>query len=62
MTGNHGENPRGRYRYSWNEDWIKLEGNTWANKKVYDVFLYYDEPDLGGYEKIIGYVKLPETQ
>ena len=45
-----------------NEDWVKLEGNTWANQKVYDIFLYYNETDLGGYERIIGYVRLPRTQ
>ncbi len=41
-----------------NADWLVLEGNTWNNKKVYDIFLYYNEPSLGGYERIIGYVKL----
>ena len=43
-------------------DWLVLEGNTWNNKKVYDIFLYYDEPSLGGYERIIGYLKLPGKQ
>ena len=42
-----------------NDDWLVLEGNTWDNKKVYDIFLYYNETDLGGYERIIGYAKLP---
>ncbi len=41
-----------------NDDWIVLEGNTWVNKKVYDVFLYYNDPDLGGYERIIGYRRI----
>jgi len=41
-----------------NDDWLVLEGNTWDNKKVYDIFLYYNETDLGGYERIIGYAKL----
>jgi len=45
-----------------NTDWLVLEGNTWNNKKVYDIFLYYDEPSLGGYERIIGYLKLPGKQ
>ncbi len=45
-----------------NSDWLVLEGNTWNNKKVYDIFLYYDEPSLGGYERIIGYLKLPGKQ
>jgi len=43
-------------------DWLVLEGNTWNNKKVYDIFLYYNEPSLGGYERIIGYLKLPGKQ
>jgi len=43
-----------------NADWLVLEGNTWNNKKVYDIFLYYNEPSLGGYERIIGYIKLPD--
>lgn len=42
-----------------NTDWVVLEGNTWSNNKEYDVFLYYKETDLGGYERIIGYNKLP---
>ncbi len=45
-----------------NVDWLVLEGNTWNNKKVYDIFLYYDEPSLGGYERIIGYLRLPGKQ
>jgi len=45
-----------------NADWLVLEGNTWNNKKVYDIFLYYDEPSLGGYERIIGYLRLPGKQ
>jgi len=45
-----------------NADWLVLEGNTWANKKVYDIFLYYNEPSLGGYERIIGFLRLPKKQ
>jgi len=41
-----------------NDDWLVLEGNTWVNKKEFDVFLYYNEPDLGGYERIIGYQRI----
>lgn len=41
-----------------NDDWLVLEGNTWVNKKEYDVFLYYNDPDLGGYERIIGYRRI----
>jgi hypothetical protein len=45
-----------------NDDWLALEGNTWANRKVYDIFLYYNETNLGGYERIIGYLKLPREK
>ncbi len=41
-----------------NTDWLVLEGNTWVNKKEYDVFLYYNEQELGGYERIIGYKRI----
>ncbi len=45
-----------------NTDWLIMEGNTWANKKEYNIFLYYTETELGGYERIIGYNKLPREQ
>ena len=41
-----------------NTDWLVLEGNTWLNSKEYDVFLYYNEQDKGGYERIIGYKRI----
>ena len=41
-----------------NADWLILEGNTWTNKKEFDVFLYYNEQDKGGYERIIGYKRI----
>lgn len=41
-----------------NVDWLVLEGNTWLNSKEYDIFLYYNEQDKGGYERIIGYKRL----
>jgi hypothetical protein len=43
-----------------NADWLILEGNTWLNLKVYDVFLYYNEQDKGGYERIIGYKRITQ--
>ena len=43
-----------------NDDWLVLEGNTWLNTKEYDVFLYYDEQDKGGYERIIGYKRITQ--
>jgi hypothetical protein len=41
-----------------NSDWLVLEGNTWLNSKEYDIFLYYNEQDKGGYERIIGYKRV----
>lgn len=41
-----------------NENWILLEGNTWDTKNIYHVFLYYNDPNYGGYDKIIGYSKI----
>ena len=41
-----------------NPDWLVLEGNTWVNSKEYDIFLYYNEQDKGGYERIIGYKRI----
>lgn len=41
-----------------NADWLILEGNTWTNRKEFDVFLYYNEQDNGGYERIIGYKRI----
>ena len=41
-----------------NPDWLVLEGNTWLNSKEYDVFLYYNEQEKGGYERIIGYKRI----
>jgi hypothetical protein len=43
-----------------NPDWVVLEGNTWLNSKEYDVFLFYNEQDKGGYERIIGYQRLTQ--
>ena len=44
--------------YLENESWIELEGNDWRTKNEYYIFLYYDSPELGGYDKIIGYKKI----
>ena len=41
-----------------NYDWIYLEGNTWDTSNVYHVFLYYKDPNYGGYDRIIGYAKI----
>jgi len=36
-------------------DWVILEGNNWTTQNVYHVFIYYADPNLGGYDRIIGY-------
>ncbi len=41
-----------------NADWYVLEGNSWETSNVYEVFLYYKDPNYGGYDKIIGYQKI----
>ncbi|OGU73514.1 MAG: hypothetical protein A2V93_06515 [Ignavibacteria bacterium RBG_16_34_14] len=41
-----------------NENWVVLEGNTWEATNVYHVFLYYEDQNYGGYDKIIGYSKI----
>ncbi len=55
---------RGRYDYQYvtsekefqktdKFDWIELEGNFWKTENEYHIFVFYDSPDLGGYDKII---------
>lgn len=44
--------------YLENESWIELEGNDWRTRNEYYIFLYYDSPELGGYDKIMGYKKI----
>lgn len=41
-----------------NADWYILEGNSWETSNVYHIFLYYHDPNFGGYDKIIGYKKI----
>jgi|SRR5690554_197005 len=41
-----------------NENWVVLEGNNWETKNIYHIFLYYNDPEFGGYERIIGYSKI----
>ena len=60
---------RGRYDYLYvtgddeidyvkNINWNTLEGNFWETKNDYYIFLYYNSSEYGGYDKIIGYLKL----
>ncbi|MCU7496807.1 MAG: hypothetical protein HF314_05115 [Ignavibacteria bacterium] len=39
-------------------DWVTLEGNSFATGNIYHVFIYYADPDKGGYDRIIGYQKV----
>ena len=41
-----------------NESWIELEGNDWKTKNEYYIFLYYNSPEIGDYDKIIGYTQI----
>ncbi len=43
-------------------DWYTLEGNSWDTTNYYYVFLYYNDPDLGGYDHIIGYAQIYSKQ
>ena len=60
---------RGKYDYQYviaeskdaaseNLDWLFLEGNYWETDNIYFIFLYYDSPDLGGFDKIISFTKI----
>ncbi len=41
-----------------NADWLTLEGNSWETSNQYSIFLYYKDPNYGGYYRIIGYTKI----
>ncbi len=41
-----------------NIDWIELEGNSWTTNREYNVFLFYETEEEGGYDKIIAYNKI----
>ncbi len=38
-----------------NQDWLTLEGNNWNTSNIYHIFVFYNDPDYGGYDRIIGY-------
>ncbi|MCX7983651.1 MAG: DUF5103 domain-containing protein [Bacteroidetes bacterium] len=46
---------RGRYDYQYvlNNNWYTLEGNDWRTENVYTALLYYSDPSMGGYDRII---------
>lgn len=39
-------------------DWLELEGNFWETSNDYHIFLFYRNQQYGGYDEIIGYVKI----
>lgn len=41
-----------------NADWQYLEGNSWETSNEYHIFVYYSDPNFGGYDRIIGYKKI----
>jgi len=41
-----------------NADWLILEGNYWETSNTYHIFLYYKDPNYGGYDRLIGYSKI----
>ena len=41
-----------------NPDWYILEGNSWDTTDEYNIFVYYEEPTYGGYDRIIGYSRI----
>lgn len=39
-------------------DWLILEGNSWDTSNEYNIFVYYNETNYGGYNRIIGHSKI----
>ena len=51
-----------RYGQIVNPDWVILEGNDWSTSNNYQIFLYYNDPNYGGYDRIIGYQQIKSRQ
>jgi hypothetical protein len=45
-----------------NEDWYVLEGNFWETSNNYHIFIYYNDPNFGGYDRIIGYTTIKSNE
>ena len=41
-----------------NPDWYILEGNSWETVNEYNIFVYYNEPTNGGYDRIIAHSRI----
>lgn len=39
-------------------DWIEIEGNSWNTKNTYYIFVYYNNPDYGGWDEIVAFAEL----
>jgi len=48
----------GDFNNKQNQDWYVLEGNNWETVNEYNIFLWYRDPDKGGYDRVIGYSKI----
>lgn len=40
------------------EDWVEIEGNFWETENTYYIFVYYQSPDFGGYDKIVAFIEI----
>lgn len=36
------------------QDWIAIEGNDWRTTNRYTVFIYFNDPRFGGFDRIVG--------
>jgi hypothetical protein len=39
-------------------DWLEIEGNSWNTKNVYYIFVYYNNPDYGGWDEIVAFTEI----
>ncbi len=48
---------RGSYDYQYvlnGDDWTTIEGNDWRTRSTFTALIYYRDPRLGGYDRILG--------
>lgn len=41
-----------------NINWLALEGNNWGTSNEFTILVYYQDPNFGGYDRIIGYKRI----
>jgi len=39
-------------------DWIELEGSDWKTVNLYQIVVYYRDPNFGGFDRIVGFAKI----